>query len=156
MRNRFCTIFALAITTVALLTSNVLADDDHDHDTDNNEVKYRHSVMAAMSDHFAALAMVFTNRVDRPNDLLVHAEALAQTATLIGTLFPDGSQGSAALSLIWEEPDQVAAAAQEAADATAALAQAAAGGDRATITKAFKEAGNACKGCHERYREEDD
>ncbi len=118
--------------------------------------EYRHKVMETMGENFAAMAMVFQGRVDAPDHLQVHAEALARTATLVGDLFGPGSEGGHALPLIWEEPDAVATAADEAAAAAAALAEAAATGDRAATAKAFKAAGDSCKSCHERYKEEED
>jgi cytochrome c556 len=154
MRKQFHAKLTLTIAALILMTSNVLADDGHA--ADSNEVKYRHAVMEAMSNQFAALAMVFTNRVKRPQDLQVHAAALAKTATIAGELFPAGSEGGDALPIIWQEPDKFAAAAQKLVDASAALAAATEGGDRATIAKAFKTAGGACKGCHERYKEEEE
>ena len=142
------------IMSVAMLTNVAYADGDHEHDS--NEVKYRHAVMEAMSTQFGALAMIFTNRVDQAANLKVHADALAATATIAGTLFPAGSEGGEALPVIWEEPDKFAAAIEELQTSTAALADAAAGDDPAALAAAFKAAGASCKGCHERYKEEED
>lgn len=122
----------------------------------NPEVRYRHAVMEAMANNFAAMAAIFKKEVDRPDELQVHARALAESASLVEGLFPVGSEGAAALPLIWEEPDKVAAASRESADSAAALAAAAASGDQAAIARAFKAAGDGCKGCHERYKKEDD
>lgn len=87
------------ILTAGLLTNPVYADGDHEHDS--NEVKYRHTVMEAMGAQFGALAMILTKRVDQTANLKVHAEALATTATVAGTLFPAGSEGGQALPIIW-------------------------------------------------------
>lgn len=119
------------------------------------EVKYRQDVMAALGKHFSALAALFTGRVERPGQLQVHADALAATAKLVGTLFPEGSDGGAVLPVLWDEPERVAEAAEEAAETTAALATAAAGDDRAALAQAFKAAGDSCKACHDRYQAED-
>lgn len=153
MSNQIRSFFPL-IMTVAMLTNTAYADGDHEHDS--NEVKYRHSVMEAMGYSFGSLAMIFTKRVDQPDSLKVHAEALATTATIAGTLFPAGSEGGQALPVIWEEPDKFAAAIEELQTSTAALADAAAGNDPAALAAAFKTAGASCKGCHERYKEEDE
>jgi cytochrome c556 len=45
--------------------------------------------------------------------------------------------------------------ANDAAEATAALAVAAEANDRGAMGKAFKAVGNSCKGCHDNYRAED-
>ena len=145
---------SLLILTTGILTNAAYADGDHEHDS--NEVKYRHTVMEAMGAQFGALAMILTKRVDQTANLKVHAEALAATATVAGTLFPAGSEGGQALPIIWEEPDEFAAKWEELVKTTAALAAAAAGDDPKAVPKAFKAAGASCKGCHERYKEGDD
>ena len=122
----------------------------------NADARYRQTVMDAIGSSFGALAMIVTNRVQQPEQLAVHASALAASASVIPSLFPEGSEGGDALPLIWEEPEQVREAAEKSVAATAALAEAAASGDRAAIAKAFKSAGETCKGCHKRYKEEDD
>jgi cytochrome c556 len=126
------------------------------HNKLNPDAKYRHDVMEAMASHFAALAAIFTGRVDRPGQLQAHAEALAMTAAMTGSLFPAGSEGGAALPLAFEEPEGIQRGADNIAAATAALAAAAASGDKGAIAKAFKEAGDGCKGCHDRYKAEDE
>lgn len=141
----------ITLVVVAGMFSAVNADPG-----ESNEAKYRHSVMEAIGHQFGAIATIFTRRVDRQDELVVHAEALALTASLTAGLFPEGSEGGHALPLIWEEPEKVAAAAEENARATAALAEAARSGDQAAIGKAFKDVGASCKACHERYKEEDD
>ena len=122
----------------------------------NPEVRYRHWVMESLSNDFAAMAMLFKNEVSRPGDMEVLARSLAESASLIPGLFPEGSEGAAALPLIWEEPERVQEASRESAETAAALAEAAASGDRAAIARAFKAAGDSCKGCHERYKAEDE
>ena len=138
---------------VSLLCSPAIAGG---HNKVNPDAKYRHDVMEAMASHFAALAAIFTGRVDRPGQLEAHAEALAMTAAMTGSLFPAGSEGGAALPLAFEEPDGIAFGAEKIKTATAALAEAAASGDKGAIAKAFKTAGDGCKGCHDRYKAEDE
>lgn len=123
--------------------------------SNNPDIKYRQDVMAAMGNHFAAVAAIFTGRVDRPGQLQAHAEALAATAAMTASLFPEGSEGGAVLPVLWDEPERVAQASEEVAAATAALAAAAAGGDRAALAQAFRSAGESCKACHDRYQAED-
>jgi cytochrome c556 len=151
-------ISVLILSALSLLFSVTAyaAGEGHDHGETSEAAKFRHTVMEAMGNHFAAVALIFTGRVDMPDDLQVHADALAATAATVGGLFPAGSEGGDALPAIWEEPDKVAAASKDAADATAALASAIQGGNKGDIAKAFKAAGGSCKGCHEDYKEEDD
>jgi cytochrome c556 len=130
--------------------------DDAKHQQENDAARYRHTVMEAMGSSFGALALIMTNRVAKPDQLATHAKALSLSTSVVPTLFAEGSEGGDALPLIWQEQDKVAEAAKRAVDATAALAEAAAAGDRATLAKAFKAAGESCKGCHERYKAEDE
>jgi cytochrome c556 len=127
------------------------ADEEENHAAD-----YRHDVMETLGTNMAALVKVLTGRVDAPEHLKVHADTLALTAGLIGALFPAGSEGGHALPVAWEEPDELAAAATAAAEATAALAAATTSGDRGAVMKAFRGVGDACKACHERYKEEEE
>jgi cytochrome c556 len=141
---------------ITMVVAATIVTAAHADPGESNEAKYRHSVMEAIGLQFGAIATIFTKRVDRQDELVVHAEALALTSSLTAGLFPEGSEGGHALPLIWEEPDKVAAAAEESVVATAALAEAARSGDQAAIAKAFKDVGASCKACHERYKEEDD
>lgn len=142
----------IVIFLAALLPFSAIAHEGQK----NPEVRYRHWVMESMSNDFAAMAMLFKNEVSRPGDMEVLARSLAESASLIAGLFPEGSEGAAALPLIWEEPERVQEASRDSAATAAALAEAAAGGDRAAIARAFKAAGDSCKACHERYKAEDD
>jgi len=121
-----------------------------------NDAKYRRTVMSALGSEFSAFVMVYTNKVDRPGQLQPLADALAATSATVGSLFPAGSEGGKALPLIWEEPDQVAEAAATLNEQLDALAAAVSSDNKAEIAGAFKAAGKACKGCHQRYKEEDD
>lgn len=122
----------------------------------NPEVRYRHAIMEAMSNQFAAMGLILQTKVDRPDEMAANARALVENARLIAGLFPENSRGAKALPLIWEEPDKVATASQETVDTAEALVTAATSGDRNAIARAFKAAGDSCKSCHERYKEADD
>ena len=119
-------------------------------------IKYRQTVMQSFGAHISAIALIFTGKVDQPDQLAAHSDALAAVGAYIDTLFPAGSGDGEthALPLIWEEPDQFGEAARNGGTATAALAEAIDGGDRKATAQAFKAVGEACKGCHDRYREE--
>jgi cytochrome c556 len=149
-RNRL--IPALTICTGLLIAMPSYAADEEE----NHAADYRHEVMETMGANTAALVKVLTGRVDVPEHLQVHADTLAQTATLIGALFAPGSEGGHALPIAWDEPEKLAEAADSAAAATAALAAAVTSGDRGAVMKAFRAVGDSCKGCHERYKEEEE
>ncbi len=122
----------------------------------NPEIRYRHAIMETLSNQFVAMGLILQAKVDRPDEMAVNARALAENVRLIAGLFPDNSKGAKALPLIWDEPEKVAQAAQRAVDAADALVAAATDGNRQAIARAFKAAGDSCKGCHERYKEADD
>jgi cytochrome c556 len=127
------------------------------HDNQKNpEIRYRHAVMEAMSNQVEAMALILQGKVERADEMQVSARALAESATLVSGLFPENSKGADALPLIWEEPEKVAAAAKRSVEATIALAAAAESGAKGEIAKAFKGVADACKGCHERYKAEDE
>lgn len=144
-------ILSLTICTGLLIAMPSFAADEEE----NPAAEYRHEVMETLGTNVAALVKVLTNKVDAPGHLQIQADSLSHLAKLIVDLFPEGSQGGHALPLIWEEPDQVKEAANAAAEATAALFTAAKSGDRSATMKAFRGVGESCKGCHERYKEED-
>jgi len=78
---------------------------------------------------------------------------VAEHGEVLPTLFPEGSQeGTRASPLIWEEFDEFTAGYAALADAGRAGAAAAAANDPAGVSAAFDDVGNACGGCHERYR----
>lgn len=157
MQTRTARLLMTAALSSLLLAGPAMADEGHDHGETSDAAKYRHIVMEAIGNHFAAIALVVTGRVQAGDDLATHANALAETSTLTAGLFGEGSQGGGALPIAWKEPEKVAEAANKAAEANAALAAAINNGaDRPALMKAFKAAGDGCKACHERYKEEDD
>jgi cytochrome c556 len=146
---------ALFISLVLLLGSSISA---YAETTPKNAIKYRHAVMEAMAGHTGAFSMIAFGMVEHTEYLQSHANALADAGAQLKILFPEGSgEGDThALAAIWENPEEFSVAVAEAEKATAALRDAAASGDRKTKSKAFKVLGQTCKGCHEKYREEEE
>lgn len=75
--------------------------------------------------------------------------------------FPEGTGMDAgydteALATIWEQPEEFEGAAQKLIDASAELASLAASGDAAATAEAAKGIGATCKGCHDKFRLDDD
>lgn len=126
--------------------------------TPEDAIKYRHSVMETMAGHVNAISLIFAGKVEHQEYLLSHAEALAAGGDQVGKLFPPGSGvgKTEALPLIWQEPDKFQKATERVKAATAQLRDAIKSGDKAAIGNAFKPVGDACKGCHDRYREEEE
>ena len=147
----------ISLTTVAALGAGLslyaLADttpeDAHD---------YREAIMESMRGHIRAASMTVRGLVDDRGQLLNHARSMANNAQEFGHLFPAGSNvgDSEALPVIWEEPDEFAAAIDKVQEATAAFVAAAESGDAEAIGGAFRNLGGACSGCHDRFRAEHD
>lgn len=72
-----------------------------------------------------------------------------------GTSTADGFK-TEALPLIWEKPEEFKAAAAKLADESAKLASLAPGGDATAIEAQAMAMGGACKGCHDKFRQEDE
>ena len=143
---------------LAMALTIMLAGSAGAETTGENWIKYRHAVMSSMAGHAEALAMLSFGQVDKPEFAASHASALANAAAELPVLFPTGSgEGETeALPLIWEDRAKFDEAVEEAVNATAALNEAVAGGDKKAVAGAFKTVGAACKGCHENFRAEHD
>ena len=144
--------------SVLLLASFTIATPTFAQTAPEDAYDYRRSVMKSLGSHTHAFFLIFSGKVDQPTQMSTHANAISAIGAEISTLFPAGSNvdNSSALPLIWEEPEQFSEVAQNAKIATAGLAAAVASGDRQAVAQGFRALGNACKGCHDRYREDDD
>lgn len=144
---------AIAFIAGLVLLSTTLADP-----TPEDAKDYRQHVMTSLRGHVGAASMHVRGLVDDHGFLVKHAEGLANGAAELKHIFPAGSNvgDSEALALIWEEPEAFARAIEKAEEATMAFQDAAAGGDRAAIGAAFRDVGAACRGCHDRFRVDDD
>lgn len=128
-------------------------------DTTPEDAKdYRTAVMTSLRGHVVAASMHVRGLVEGREFLQKHADGLANGASELRYLFAEGSNvdGSEALPVIWEEPDEFARAVEKVEQATASFREAVAGGDDAAIGSAFREVGMACRGCHDRFRRDDD
>lgn len=116
------------------------------------DAEYRHHTMEAVGGHMQAMVDILQQKVPHTSHLALHANAMADLAAISETLFPEGSEGGEALPAIWENPEDFASklgAFQEAADdLTAAIDS----GD--SVGAAIQTLGQACKSCHDSYREE--
>ncbi len=121
------------------------------------EFKYRQGVMRTVGGHMSSLAAILRGQVYGDN-LGFHATGMADLAKIVPTIFPEGSgvSKSEALPDIWENPDDFKAAVDEFVKAANGIAAAADDGDMSAIGPAMKSLGQACKGCHDNFREEHD
>lgn len=152
MHNKNAGLVISFVTGLAVL-STALADP-----TPEDAKDYRTSVMTSLRGHVGAASMHVRGLINHDGFLAKHAEGLANGAAELKHIFPEGSNvgDSEALPAIWERPDEFAEAISEAEEATAAFQEAVATGDRAAIGAAFRDVGAACRGCHDRFRVDDD
>ena len=141
----------VTLTALAFLTGAAVADDE-------DYIKYRQAMMKAIGGHMGASTQIVRGKVAPEGDLLMHARALAELNAHLPRLFPAGSDfgETKAKPAIWDEPAKFEQATTAARDATAAFLGAVEGGDAAAIAAAHKDVGQACKGCHEDFRQKDD
>jgi len=120
--------------------------------------KYRKSIMSALKGHAGAISMQTRGLAGDPGHITNHAVAIANLGAELSSIFQEGSniEDSEALPVIWEEPEEFAAAVAKAEEAMAVLGQAASDSNVEAIGRAFTNVGKACKGCHERFRVEHD
>lgn len=121
-------------------------------------IKYRKAVMSAMSAHVSAFMLVNFGKVEHKDHLKAHASALADLGAQAKVLFPAGTDAgdTDALPLIWKEQDQFRKLVGDLETSSAKLRDAVAANDKPGTMAAFKAVGEACKGCHDRYRKADD
>lgn len=139
---------AVSVATISLAGAATLPDD---------AIKYRKVVMSAMGGHIAAISLVFAGKVEHQQHLLHHAEAMASIGEELPSLFPAGSGTgkTEALPAIWQEPEKFKQAVEAGRSATAQLRDAIKSGDKAAIGRGLKAVGDSCKGCHDKFRKED-
>lgn len=119
---------------------------------DEGAADYRHHVMEAVGGHMQSAADILRQKVPHQAHLTLHVDALAELARIANTLFPEGSQGGEALPAIWENPEDFDAKLDAFEAAAASLKSTVDSGG--SIGPAFQELGQACKSCHDDYREE--
>lgn len=114
--------------------------------------KYRVSLMTILKGHVGAVSMIVRGIVEDDGHLVQHAEGLANSIGEMHRVFQAGSNvgDSEALPVIWEKPDEFAAALKAAEDASENFLEVVAGGGDAGA--AFRDLGKSCSGCHDNFR----
>ena len=148
MKHHLVALLACAVFGAAA----VHAQEPEDH------IKYRQAMMKAIGGHMGASTQIVRGKVSPEGHLAMHADALAALTRQLTQLFPEGSDfgETKAKAEIWENWAKFEEAANAAQQTTTAFATAVAGGDAAAIAAAHKDVGEACKGCHEDFRQKDD
>jgi cytochrome c556 len=121
---------------------------------DSDAVKYRQHTMTAVGGHMKAAVSLVKGEVDHKGDLAVHAAGLAALSRIAPGLFGADAKGGDALPKIWDEPDAFKERLDAFRSAAEAFDAAVKGGDAAMVGSALGKLGQACKGCHDKFRKE--
>ena len=135
---------ALFGLTLLLASSATLADE--------GAADYRHHTMEAIGGHTTAVFDILQGKVPHQAHLAAHASAIAEMAAIAHTLFPEGSIGGHAKAAIWEQPEVFAERIKAFQEAAPAFRDAIVGGG--DIGPAAQALGQACKGCHDDFKDE--
>lgn len=138
----------IVLLAVLLTSQFALADGEA-------EMNYRQGVMKSVGGHMASMGAILRGRVHF-DDFKSHAGAMKELATIVPHVFPEGSGGakSEALPAIWEDKEGFKAAMDKFVEAANGISDAAESGEMGQIGPAIQALGQACKGCHDNYREE--
>ncbi|MEO3435295.1 cytochrome c [Inquilinus sp. CAU 1745] len=128
--------------------------------TPEEMVETRQDAMETLGDSAKTTAKFIQGEAGTVEDVQAAAADMAEVAPRLPDLFPEGTgQGvddSDALPAIWENPDDFAERVEAAQAAIADFQPAAESGDPQAIRAAFAVVGQACSGCHDNFRAEDD
>lgn len=143
---------------LALLITLPAAADPHPKAAEIHE--YRETVMDSLGKHMKATSMILKEQVDRKDDVMAHARALAAMAPLMCTMYPAGTgpedTKTHAKAEIWTKAEDFQKACDAFTEATTTLVAQAESGDYDSFKAAFKEVGKSCGNCHDQFRTEDE
>lgn len=116
---------------------------------------YRHESMEAVDVHFQSIRKILDGEVPFENHLSMHVNALVDYAEMMPDLFAEGSEGGEALDRIWEEDEELdfEKSINGFKGSMLALKKVVDEDNGDAIADAVRVVGNACRGCHQRYRE---
>ncbi|MBR9884014.1 MAG: cytochrome c [Oceanospirillales bacterium] len=127
----------------------------------DDAIEYRQGLFRALKWNFTDMGAMIQER--KPFDaarFAQEADRLAALAPMLGEGFIKGSEKSEtvptrAASELWYQRDRFDQLMQQLEEKTAALAEAAKHEDRDGLRPYFGQVAQACKACHDRYRERD-
>lgn len=145
-----------ALVTLPLL----LAGCGGNPDTPEGRIAHdRHENFELIGDAFKDVTDGLKDQAPDVATLRVVAATIAGLAPKVETWFPKGTGpqdgiSSDALQTVWTQPAEFKQAAQRFVAASAAFDALAKAGDVPGMREAAKTLGGACKGCHDKFREE--
>jgi len=121
-------------------------------------ITYRKSVMKAVGGHMKSMALIVKGKAGDMKDIAAHASAMAGLAHASATSFPDDSTPldgkTEALPAVWDKPEDFKKVSMAFITEAEKLAAAAKTGDKGAIGAQLGALGkNACKACHDDFRE---
>ncbi|MGE0667602.1 MAG: cytochrome c [Sphingomonadales bacterium] len=138
--------------TVAVLPAAFAEDKAED------VVKYRHALMDVVGSHTQSFFAILQGKVSHPEDMSWHADSLAEASKRVKGAFAQSTAGSGvkteAKDAIWAAGSEFPKLAGDLEKAAASLSAAVKAKDQAAIGAAAKAVGAACKGCHDKFKEE--
>lgn len=122
------------------------------------EIAYRKAVMKSVGGHMGAMKGIIKGETANKGNLIIHAQGMAALAQAAAKAFPKGSGPEAgkteALAKIWSDWDNFVKVANAFSAESEKLAKIAEAGDMKAVAAQFSSLGkNACKACHDDYRE---
>jgi len=122
---------------------------------DEGEIKYRQALMKSVGGHMGAIVGILKGTTANAANLQVHTDGMAALAGIASSAFPAGSDfgETTVLPVVWEKPDEFAAAMKKFQDAANGMAAAGKSGDLGQVGAALGPLGESCKNCHENFRE---
>jgi len=117
-------------------------------------IKYRQSAFALMSAHMGRIGAVVKGEVPfNAADVQKNAAIIATLSELPWAGFGANTEGGKAKPVIWKEPAKFHGHSDKFIKAAADLNAAAKTGNLDQVKKAFGATGQACKACHDDYRD---
>jgi len=120
----------------------------------------RHSLMTITGWNTGPVAGMVKEKIPYDAERFqVYAERIAFTLTMIPDAFAADTRefvlDTEALDAIWEDHEEFLRLAADAKEKSATLATVSKSGDFEQVTSAFLEMGEACKACHDEFKEDD-
>lgn len=124
---------------------------------DEHAAEYREEIMEAVGGHMQAIVKIAKGEVAYNDHLVVLARNMAGLATIAQNIFPEGSAvgDTHALPAIWLEPEAFAERLQAFLDAAGHFDTVVASGDMSGFGEALQGLGQACKSCHDKFKDDD-
>jgi cytochrome c556 len=149
----------VAVVVAAFAIAALGADQPQAPNPAEQQIKYRKALFNVMAGNFGPINAMVSGKA--PYDaaaLAKRADRVAFVAGILPEAFPAGSGTGAptrALPEIWQNRAEFDKLMQALGDKSAALATTAKSNDLKQIQPAFSALGDACKACHDKFREKD-